>query len=201
MSEENKEVIEQEVTEKVEEVEDKKEEVVEKLHEETVEKLEELREEGNDENEKVIDDARKSLDKIFKDLKNWTKENSDPEKIKATFGKAKDDVSKVLENARKKAVEVSNSDNFKKTIDSSKDFLEGAGGLIADGFKATADFLMQNDKVNEFVGKADEKLNTLRDSEGLKRGVDAAEELSNKVNSAIFGGLKNFFDKDKENEE
>lgn len=172
-----------------------KESVVENLEESSVKELDALREDNNSENQKVVDDAQKKLSDIFEDLRNVIRDNSDPEKIKENFNNSRENVLDILENTRKKAVEVSNSDNFKQTIDAGKDFLEGAGGMISDGFKAGADLLMSNDNIADFVNKANARLDVLRDSEGLKKGVDAAEELTNKVNQSVFGAIQKFFDK------
>ena len=67
--------------------------------------------------------------------------------------------------------------------------------MISDGFKAGADLLMSNDNIADFVNKANARLDVLRDSEGLKKGVDAAEELTSKVNQSVFGAIQKFFDK------
>ena len=160
-----------------------KESVVENLEESSVKELNALREDNNSENQKVVDDAQKKLSDIFEDLRNVIQDNSDPEKIKENFNNSREKVLDILENTRKKAVEVSNSDNFKQTIDAGKDFLEGAG------------LLMSNDNIADFVNKANARLDVLRDSEGLKKGVDAAEELTNKVNQSVFGAIQKFFDK------
>lgn len=174
---------------------DVQESVVEKLEETSIKELDALREENNSENEKVVEDAKKKLSDIFDELREMIKDNSDPEKIKENFVTSKEKVIDLLSSTRQKVVEVSNSDNFKQTVDAGKDFLEGAGGLISDGFKAGADLLMSNDNIADLVNKANSHLDILRDSEGLKKGVDAAEELTSKVNQAVFGGLQKFFDK------
>ncbi|MBB5183188.1 hypothetical protein [Catenisphaera adipataccumulans] len=168
---------------------------VEKLKEESLEELENYREDGNAENEKMINDARERLNKIFSDLKQWTKDTSDPEKIKAVLENSKENVTKTLQESREKAVEISNSESFRKTIDGTKDVLEGTLGLISEGFKATGELLMNNPAMKNAAQRADERMDTLRKSEGLKRGVDAAEEFTNKMNSTIFGGLRNLLDK------
>ncbi len=180
---------------------DEEKNVVEELKEESMNQLETLREEGNDENEKVIEDSKERLNKIFDDLKDWTKDTSDPEKIKAAFEKAKEEVSDVFKSAKEKAIEVSNSENFIKTVDASKNLVIGATGLIADGFKAGADVLMRNDTVKKAVEKTSDRIDDYRDSEGLKKVVDTAEELTEKLNSTLFGGLHKFFNSDEDDGE
>ena len=73
--------------------------------------------------------------------------------------------------------------------------------MIVDGFKTTTDILMSNDKIADLVDKADKRLDIVRESEGLKKGVDAAEELTDKFNKAVFGGIQKFFDKKDEGSE
>ena len=163
--------------------------------------MDSFRKEDNEENEKVVDEGKKQIKDVFDDLRQILKENSDPEKIKENLTNAKDNVLNIVDTTRKKAVEVSNSDNFKQTIDASKDLIEGATGLIVDGFKTTTDILMSNDKIADLVDKADKRLDIVRESEGLKKGVDAAEELTDKFNKAVFGGIQKFFDKKDEGSE
>ena len=92
---------------------DVQESVVEKLEETSIKELDALREENNSENEKVVEDAKKKLSDIFDELREMIKDNSDPEKIKENFVTSKEKVIDLLSSTRLKAVEVSNSDNFK----------------------------------------------------------------------------------------
>lgn len=170
--------------------------VVEQLENESLNELETLREENNEENQKVVDDAKKKIEDIFADLKTWIKENSDPEKVKEAVNKAKDDAVDILKTTKDKAVELSQSEQFKTTLTAGKDFLVGAGGMLADGLKAGADILMRNEQIKKIVDQADEKLDVLRESESLRNAVDTAEEVTGKVTEAVFGGIKKFFDKE-----
>lgn len=171
------------------------EDVVEELHEEALAELDTMAEDGNTENKKVLEDAREKIDGIFKDLQDKVK-NTDKEKIKEGYYSAKEDVINILNKTKDKAIEVSQSDSFKDTMAAGKDFVIGAGGLIGDAFKAGADTLMKNDDFKNFVEKTDEKLDTLRESQGLKNAVDKAEEITGKVSGTIFGKIKQFFDKE-----
>ncbi len=177
------------------EIQNNQKNVVEQLEESSIKELDALREENNNENEKVVEDAEKKLSDIIEELRQKIRENSDPEKIKENMSKSHEKVKELLETTREKAIEVSNSDHFKQTIDASKDLLEGATGMIGDGLKAGADLLKTNENVADLLDKANSRLDVLRESEGLKKGVDAAEEITNKVNDAIFSGFKKFFDK------
>lgn len=189
------------MSEEQKKVEETKEEVVEQLEEKTMEEIDELREEGNEENEKIVDDAQDKIKGIFDDLRTWVKENSDPETIKEKMNASKDEIIRILEVTKEKAIEVSNSDHFKQTVEAGKSLVEGSAGLIADGFKAGADLLMSNENIADLVNKADSKLDVLRESEGLQKTVDAAEELTGKVNEALFGGLRKFFEKKADGED
>lgn len=164
------------------------------LREEAITELATLEEKGNKDNEKIINDAREKIKSIFDDLQDWIRVNAEPEKVKEGLNRAKEETLKVLKTTREKAVEISNSDQFKNTVSAGKDFLVGAGNLIGDGLKAGADALMKNDNIKNFVNTADEKLDVLRESEGLKNVVDSAEEVSQKVGDAVFGGLRKFLE-------
>ena len=168
-------------------------EVVEQLHEEALSELDSMSEEGNTENKKVLEEARAKMDSIFKDL-NQRVQGADKDKMKDNVNNAKDEVFKVLNRTKEKAVEVSQSDNFKDTMKSGKDFVSGAGTMLADAFKAGADTLMKNESIKNAVETADEKFDTLRDSEGLKNAIDKAEEVTGKVSETIFGAIKNFLE-------
>lgn len=174
---------------------DENKNLVDELEEKSLEELEAFHEENNEENEKVVDEGKKQIKDIFADLRQVLKENSEPEKIKENINKAKENVVNTINTTRDKAVEVSNSDSFKQAIDGGKDLIEGTTGLIADGFKAAGDILMSNESIANLVGKADKHLDVVRDSEGLKKGLDAAEEITNKLNKAVFGNLQKFFEK------
>ena len=175
--------------------ENKSTEVVQELENEAMDQLETLKEDNNKENEEVIQDAKEKIKAIFEDLQEWIKENTEPEKVKEGLNKAKEETVKVLKATKEKALEISNSDQFKNTVSAGKDFLIGAGVLIGDGIKAGADALMKNDNIKNFVNTADEKLDVLRESEGLKNAVDSAEQVTQKVGDAVFSGIRKFLDK------
>lgn len=175
--------------------ENKSAEVVQELEDEAMNQLETLKEQNNKENDEVIQDAKEKIKAIFEDLQTWIKENMEPEKVKEGLNKAKEDTLKVLKATKEKAIEISNSEQFKNTISAGKDFLLGAGTLIGDGLKAGADALMKNDNIRNFVNTADEKLDVLRVSEGLKNAVDSAEQISLKVGDTVFNGIRKFLDK------
>ena len=175
--------------------ENKSAEVVQELEDEALNQLETLKEQNNKENDEVIQDAKEKIKAIFEDLQTWIKENMEPEKVKEGLNKAKEDTLKVLKATKEKAIEISNSEQFKNTISAGKDFLLGAGTLIGDGLKAGADALMKNDNIRNFVNTADEKLDVLRVSEGLKNAVDSAEQISLKVGDTVFNGIRKFLDK------
>lgn len=175
--------------------ENKSAEVVQELEDEAMNQLETLKEENNKENDEVIQDAKEKIKAIFEDLQTWIKENTEPERVKEGLNKAKEDTLKVLKATKEKAIEISNSEQFKNTISAGKDFLLGAGTLIGDGLKAGADALMKNDNIRNFVNTADEKLDVLRVSEGLKNAVDSAEQISLKVGDTVFNGIRKFLDK------
>lgn len=173
--------------------------VVEELRAETMDELDAMAEEGNQDNKKVLDDARNKIDAIFKDLNDRVKD-ADTDKIKETMGKGKDEVFNVLGKTKDKVVEVSQSENFKETMTAGKNFVVGAGGMLADAFKEAGNTLMKHDKVKGVVEKADEKFDVLRDSEGFKNAVDKAEEITGKVTNTIFGSIKNFLEKEEKPE-
>lgn len=175
--------------------ENKTVDVVEELKEEALTELSTLEEENNTENEKIISDAKEKIKAVFDDLQIWIKNNTEPEKVKEGLNKAKDESIRILKTTKDKAIEISNSEQFKNTVSAGKDFLVGAGTLIGDGLKAGADVLMRNENIKNIVDTADQKLDVLRENENLKNVVDAAEDVTQKVNDAVFSGIRKFFDK------
>lgn len=175
---------------------EKKEELqdVDQLEKETLDDLDTLREANNEANDDVIDETRKQLEKIFADLRTWIKENSDPQVVKAHLQKAADDCANVLNQAKAAVIEVAESEQFKKTMEAGKDFMVGTGTLIANGLKAGADQLMKNPNINKAVTQIDEKLDTIRDNENVKEAVNKTQEALEKMNTAIFNGIRSFFD-------
>ena len=175
--------------------ENKTVDVVEELKEEALTELSTLEEENNTENERIISDAKEKIKAIFDDLQIWIKNNTEPEKVKEGLNKAKDESIRILKTTKDKAIEISSSEQFKNTMSAGKDFLVGAGSLIGDGLKAGADVLMRNENIKNIVDTADQKLDVLRESENLKNAVDVAEDVTQKVNDAVFSGIRKFFDK------
>jgi hypothetical protein len=173
--------------------EEKELDAVDSMEKETFYELATLKEEGNQANDDAVKDAEDQLKKIFDDCRSWIKANADPEAVKEQLQKAADDAGKVLNATKEKVIEVSQSEQFKKTVEAGKDFIVGTGTMIADGLKYGADTLMKNPTVKKVVDKADEKLDALRDNKNLQEAVDKTEEAVDKLNAAIFQGIKKFF--------
>ena len=168
---------------------------VDSLEEKSLIELSEMTEEDNIKNEKFIYDAQVEIKRIFTDLRRWIVRNSDPEAVKENLEKAKEDTIEVLNKTREKAIDVSESEQFKKTMEAGKEFLVGTGTLIVEGFNVCKEALMKNDMVKEFVDKADSKLDVLRDNKNLQDAATKTFEATEKLNKAIFDGVKNFFEK------
>lgn len=183
---------------KPEEVKSPEEEDIEKVDEMEKEVLYELqtyREVDNEANNEAVNAAEEKLKKIFDDLRKWLEENTNPEAVRERLQKAADDVNRVVQDTKQRVIEVSNSEQFKKTMEAGRDFIVGTGSLIADGVKYGADQLMKNPTINKAVTTVDEKLDVLRENKALQDGVDRMEEAVDKLNAAIFTGLKKFFEK------
>lgn len=204
MSEENKnlETVEETVNEeaKVQNTAEEmpqppQEDVVEELKEETISELNSMTEEDNQDNKRVLDDAKEKIDSIFKDLSDRV-QNADADSIKEGMNNAKEEVLKVLNSAKEKVTEASDNENFKNTVNAGKDFLTGAGGMIGDAFQVASDKLMENDNVKNFVESADGKLDEIRENENLRKAVERAEDFTEKLSSTIFGYIKDFLDQD-----
>lgn len=179
------------------ETEQQKEELnqVDELEKESMYELETFREANNKANDDAINDARENLKKIFDDMRQWIRENGDPEVVKERLEKGRADIAKVLEDTKNNVIALANSDQFRKTMEAGRDFVVGTGNMIADGVKYGADQLMKNPTISKVVNDVDGKLDTLRENENLKSAVNSAEEAVDKLNTAIFNGIKSFFSK------
>lgn len=173
--------------------EDARKAAIDEMEKASQKALDAMRESGNEKNEEVIDEASKKLENIFDDLRKWMQENTQPERVKAEFKAVGDSVSEILEKTRQGVISVSQSEQFKKTMESGKDFLVGTGAMIADGLQYGYSKLMEIPefrKASEFV---DKQVDNLRHSEALKTFVDRSAEGISQFNTAIFDGLKSFF--------
>lgn len=124
-------------------------EMIDETEKQSLNELATLKEADNEANEKIIDDAQADIRKIFADLKLWIRQNSDPEAIRANLENAKEQTIEVLSNARAKAIEVSESPEFRQTLEAGKDFLKGTGMLIGEGFKELKGALCQNPSIKK----------------------------------------------------
>lgn len=162
--------------------------------------LDAMREAGNTKNEEVVNEAEKKLEDIFAQLKTWMQTNTQPERIKAEMKAAADSVTKVLENTREGVIEVAQSEQFKQTMQSGRDFILGTGAMIADGLQYGYDKLLEVPEFKKAADFVNEKVDTLRHSEVLKSIVDRSQEGLNQFNDALFHGLKSFFSPEEKTE-
>lgn len=170
-------------------------EQVDEMEKESMYELQSLREANNEANDDAVNDAEQALKKIFEDMRRWIRENGDPEVVKERLEKGRQDIAKVLTETRDSVIALANSEQFKNTVEAGKEFVVGTGSMIADGVKYGADQLMKNPTINRVVTDVDSKLDSLRENENLKEVVNSAEDAMDKLNAAIFNGIRSFFSK------
>lgn len=163
--------------------------------------LDAMRENGNEKNEEVVDEAQAELDSIFADFKKWLNDNAQPDHVKEEMKNVGDKVASLLEKTRETVITVSNSEQFKKTMESGREFILGTGAMIADGLQYGYDKLMEIPQFKSAADFVDGRVTELRHSEKLKNLVNKSEERLNNLNNAIFSGLKSFFEPEEKKKE
>lgn len=179
--------------EKVETDADARAAAIDEMEKASQKALDAMREAGNAKNDEVIDDAEKKLNDIFTQFKEWMQTNSHPERVKAEMKQVSDSVTNLLNKTRDGVIEVSQSEQFKQTMESGKDFVIGTGAMIADGLQHGYDKLLEIPEFKKAANFVEEKVDDLRRSETLKTLIDRSQEGINQLNNTIFSGLKAFF--------
>ena len=170
--------------------------VIDEMEKASQKALDAMRENGNEKNEEVVDDAKDQLEELFAQFKTWLEQNTQPEQLKKEAKEVSDKVSALLEKTRQSVIEVSNNEQFKKTMESGREFLVGTGAMIADGLQFGYEKLKEIPQFKAATEFVDEHIEELRKSEKLKNIVDKSEEGFNHVSNAIFSGIKSFFKTD-----
>lgn len=168
---------------------------VDALEEEVLHELAVLKEENNSANDQVINDAKVKIEEILDNLRDLLKDASDKDKVKAALNNAYDELKSILNVTRDKVIEVSDSEEFRRTLAAGKEFLTGTASLLFEGLKYGKEVLCRNDSLKNVIDKADAKVDELRTNENVLHAVDKAEEVTAKVNEAVFSGLKKIFNK------
>lgn len=163
--------------------------------------LDAMRENDNQENSEIVNEAEKKLDVIFDEFRKWFETNTQPDKVKENLEQLKNDTANLLNNTREKVIETAESEQFKDTMHAGKDFVSGTAGMIGDGFKYGYDKLMEVPEFKKVADKFDEGIDKLRHSEGLKNLATAAEKSAAEFNNALFKGINNFFASHSEEDE
>lgn len=169
--------------------------LIDDLEKESMLELEVMHESENTDNERIIEDAKSKIEKLFDDVRDLLKDASDPEKVKEALSQAKEYAKDILSSTKDKVVEVSESEQFKQTMSAGKEFLQGTAGLVVEGFKYGKETLRKNDSLRKVIDKADEKVDEIRTNDSVIRAVDKAEEVTGKATEALFSGLKKIFNK------
>lgn len=177
----------------VSKAEEAKQAAIDEMEKASQKALEAMREQNNSANEQVVDEAQKKLDDIFVEFRAWMETNSQPDQVKANLKDLGEKVNSLLEKTRARVIDVAQSEQFKSTMESGKDFLVGTGAMIADGLKYGYDKLMEIPELKKAAGYVDKKVDKLRQSDVLKSVVEHSEQGINEFNNALFQGLKSFF--------
>lgn len=167
---------------------------IDEMEKATQKALDAMREQGNPENEEVVDEAEDHLKKIFDDFSAWLKDNTQPDRIKAEMKVVADSVGEVLDKTREKVIEVSQNEQFRSTMESGKDFVLGTAGLVGDGLKYGYDKLMEVPEFKKISDAISAKVDDLRHSEKLRSAVEQGGENISSFNSSLFKSILSFFD-------
>lgn len=193
-AEEKTEAVKEEPTqENVETDADARAAAIDEMEKASQKALEAMREAGNAKNDEVVDEAEKKLEDIFTQFKAWMQENSQPDRIKAEMKHVTDSVNNLINKTRDGVIEVADSEQFKQTMESGKDFVLGTGAMIADGLQHGYDKLLEIPEFKKAANFVEAKVDDLRHSEVLKTFIDRSQEGINQLNNTIFDGLKAFF--------
>ena len=113
---------------------------VENIQKDVQTQLATFEEADNEENKRLLADAREKLQKLIADTSQWLKENTDREKIAENMTRLRDECIQLLTITKEKAIEVSKNEEFRATLHSGKEFIIGSGRLIASGVAALIGF-------------------------------------------------------------
>lgn len=171
---------------------------VENIQKDVQTQLATFEEADNEENKRLLADAREKLQKLIADTSQWLKENTDREKIAENMTRLRDECIQLLTITKEKAIEVSKNEEFRATLHSGKEFIIGSGRLIASGVRAGADKLMENEKFASFVNKVNDKVEVIREDERVQEGAQRLRKGTMKLADRAYGGLKHFLNKDDE---
>lgn len=166
---------------------------IDEMEEASRKALDAMREDKNVKNEDVVDEAQEDLNKAFNNFRKAVTEEMDPDKVKEDMKNFRDKVAQILNATKEKVVEVSNSEDFKKTVSAGHDFLAGTANLIGEGLKYGYDNLKKVPGFDQVTDAVDKGFDKLRSSEILKGAVNGAEKGLNDFNSFVFKNLNNFF--------
>lgn len=179
--------------EKVETDADARAAAIDEMEKASQKALDAMREAGNAKNDEVIEDAEQKLNDIFTQFKEWMQTNTQPERVKAEMKQVSDSVTNLLNKTRDGVIEVSQSEQFKQTMESGKDFVIGTGAMIADGLQHGYDKLLEIPEFKKAANYIEGKVDDLRHSQTLQTLIDRSQEGITQLNNTIFGGLKSFF--------
>ena len=155
--------------------------------------LDAMREEDNTESDEIVTEAQEKVSTIFDDLRSWMNENTNPENIKSQMETVSREVAALLEETRKKVLDVAESDQFKQTVEAGKQFITGTGAMIADGLKYGYGKLMEVPELKKAADSFDENMNNFRKSGVAQEIISNAEKGVGDFNKALFGALNKFF--------
>ena len=173
---------------------------VDEMEKATKDSLDSMKEAGNEKSEKIVNEAESKLEKKYAEFREWLTKNTNPEAIKAETEKVKNDTVRILNETREKVMDVTNSPQFKETMQAGGKFLSGTGAMISEGFKYGYDKLMAVPEVKKVADKVDEGVDKLRQNKYLQQGAEAFEKGLADVTESIGNGLRSFFGDDKKSD-
>lgn len=173
---------------------------VQSICDDVQQELEELREKGNEENCRLIEDAKAKAKKLFVDSAKWLRENTERERLVENLSHFRSECIQLLGQTKDKAIEISQSEEFQNTLRSGKEFIVGSGHLLANGMRAGADKLMENEKISTLVNKVNDKVEVIKEDERVQDGAQRLRKGTMKIADRAYDGIKRMLNKEDEEE-
>ena len=130
-----------------------------------------------EEQEDIFDTSKDRIEQIYQEAKEKIKDYTDPDTIQDILNKAKEQSIQVLSNVKEA---ISSNEKINSFVSSS------------------AESIKNNESIQSFIDKSSKKIDDFRQSETLKKTIDKAEDVSDKLHDVIFNNLRKIIKEDKE---
>lgn len=153
-----------------------------------------LAEDEDEESKRIVDDVLEQISQLYKDFRDWLKNNASNEEAAVYFARVKQESARLMAQAKEKIEAFQEREDVRVGKQKAKAF----GTKMVHELNNGVEDLLQNEHVSKVVDGISDTIEQVRQDERVKSGIKKLKKGTLSVAKRAYEGLKHVLDEDEQ---